>query len=168
MRERSLYNLRGGAWLLSVVFVLMATVSGASWQCLDGHPCPPGCTMQHRGDPVTTNGSASGHACCAPHSSPNTGKAHCVLCSAARPNSSQVKARCTSPVCVLRTQMKPDVSVQAHAFVVFDITAVLPAVPVYVLVPEVTGSISFGSSRAPPDRLIVRFSSPRAPPVSLI
>ena len=165
MRARSLHNCRGFAWILSIAFVLMATVSGASWQCLDGHPCPPGCTMQHRGEQTKANGPDAPHACCTAHAVPSAGPPRCALCSTARPKNAHLKARCTSPVCVLRTQVKPDVGTQTHAPFALDVTAVLFAAPAYVLVSEETGSVSFGSSRAPPDRGVVRLSSPRAPPV---
>lgn len=169
MKRRSLHNRRWVAWLLSMAFVLMTLPSGASWQCLDGHPCPPGCTMQHRGGNPDAKGSASPHACCLPQTSANAGAAHCALCASARPEHAQIKERCTSPICVLRVQAKPDISTPApvHFVLDFDTTAILLPVSSPMLVPEETASVSFGSPRAPPDRFVVRLHSPRAPPILL-
>jgi len=168
MKKRSLHNRRGIVWLLSVAFVLMAMGSGASWQCLDGHPCPPGCTMLHMREKTQAKGSSSPHACCVQQDSANAGTAHCAFCSTARSTNTQMEERCTSPICVLRIQAKPDVTTQAHIHFVFDTAAILLPVIEPVLIPEATGSVSFGSSRAPPDQVVIRLSSPRAPPVWLI
>lgn len=171
MKILSLYNRKGVAWFLSVAFVLMATVSGASWQCLDGHLCPPGCTMQQSGGKVKSSGSVSVPSCCVSHgSSPQVHRSPCALCAAAHASNSQLKARCTSSVCVLRMQAKPDSSLQAmHSPLVLDTASVLLPAPGYVLVPEETAALSFGSARAPPpDQAIVRLFSPRAPPARII
>ena len=169
MKERSLYNLRGCAWFLSVVFVLMATVSGASWQCLDGHPCPPGCTMQQSEQQNRSDRAAAPlRACCVSHRSAQNAPVHCTLCSTAHAANSQFKVRCTSPICVLRTQMKPDADTHTSVPFVLDAAVTLPLpVPIYVLLPEETGSVSFGSSRAPPQGVVVCPSAPRAPPIRL-
>ena len=169
MGWRSLYNRSGVAWLLSMAFVLMTLPSGASWQCLDGHLCPPGCTMQHRGQDAASGGSSTLRSCCLTHKSENAKRARCALCSTARPEHSQLKERCTSPVCVLRIQAKPDASTPTHVpFVVdLDTTAILLPVSTLVLLPEETASLSFGSPRAPPGRVPACLRSPRAPPVLL-
>ncbi len=165
MRGRSLPNRRGVAWLLSVAFILMASVSGASWQCLDGHACPSGCTMQRVG--AGTHGNASLPACCRPRQSGGMGMAHCALCSSASPKHAQMRERCTSPVCVLRVQVKPDINTQAHFHFVFDTTAVLLPCAAPALLPEQAAPLTFGSPRAPPGRMVLRPSSPRAPPTLL-
>jgi len=159
----ALYNRRGVAWLLCVAFILMASVSGASWQCPDGHACPPGCTMQHGGEKA--NGASSPHACCMPQNSRNPGAAHCPLCSTASAANTQIKERCTSPICVLHVKAKPPINTRAQVHFVLDTTTILLPASSRVVAPEETRSLSFGSSRAPPDRVVVRLSSPRAPPV---
>jgi len=165
MRRRSLYNRRWVAWLLSIAFVLMTLPSRATWQCLDGHACPPDCTMQHMGENAQC--SPSPHACCLSQSSKGTGGVHCALCSGAGSKNAQIKERCTSPVCVLRTISKPDISAAATVHFVFecDKNAILLPLPSLVIVPEETVFLSFGTPRAPPNRVIVRLYSPRAPPV---
>jgi hypothetical protein len=170
MRKRPFQNRRWVAWLLSMAFALMTLPSGASWQCLDGHACPPGCTMQHIGENAKAKGPASPRACCLPQNSKNTGAVRCALCSSAGSKYSQTKERCTSPVCVLRAKNKPDISAITHVHFVFDVdtNAILLPLPSPILVPEETVFLSFGSPRAPPDRVIVRLYSPRAPPVWLV
>lgn len=162
MKRRSLHNQRGIAWLLSMAFVLLTLPSGASWQCLDGHPCPTGCTMQHR----EGNGAASPRACCMARKGAHAGTAPCALCSSARPGHSQINEGCTSPICVLRVKAKPEISALAHVHFVFDLdmTAILLPVSSPVLLPEETASLYYSSPRAPPDRVVVRIHSPRAPP----
>ncbi len=169
MKKRPFQNRRWVAWLLSMAFVLLTLPSGASWQCLDGHTCPPNCTMQQSGGQSQPSGSLPVPSCCLSRSSPSAAKIHCALCSTARAANSQLQTRCTSPVCVLRIQAKPDSSLQAtHAPFVVDTTAILLPVPTYILIPEATASVSFGSSRAPPDRVVARLSAPRAPPAQLL
>ena len=169
MSTGSIHNRKWLAWLLSAAFVLMTLPSVATWQCLDGHACPPGCTMQHMGENAKANGSSSPRSCCLLKNSKEDGSQHCALCTSANSKNSLVKERCTSPMCVLRTIEKPDSSATVGAHFVFhlDTNSVLLPAASYTLVPEETVTISFGSSRAPPDRLFVRVSSPRAPPVCL-
>jgi hypothetical protein len=168
MVNLSLYKRRGVAWLLCVAFVWMASVSGASWQCLDGHPCPPGCAMLHRGNPQDAKGASSLPSCCVSQDRPDVGAAHCSLCATVRSNHPRVQERCTSPHCVLRVNAKPDVNTSAHLHFAVDTTTVPLPTPLYLVVPEATDSLTFSSSRAPPERVVIRLSSPRAPPVWLI
>lgn len=150
-----------------MAFVIMALPTGGAWQCLDGHPCPPDCTMQKVSGSL--NGSASALECCLPQKSKVSLSAHCTLCSSARPEDSQIKERCTSPVCVLRIRATPDMSapVYVHFAFDFDTNAILLPAPAPTLVFEETTAPSFTSPRAPPIRLIIRLSPPRAPPVLL-
>ena len=160
-----IHNRKVVVWLLSAAFILMNTASGASWQCLDGHACPPGCTMQHIG--TSSKGSTSIHACCLRQMNPNAVSLHCALCSSASPQHSRIKERCTSPVCVLHIQAKPDISTHSQ-FHFIDDAAVIPLqLQPQVDIPIETITLSYGSPRAPPDRLVLLPSSPRAPPVCL-
>ena len=166
MRLRLLKNKRWVSWLLTVAFALMATVSRASWQCPDGHPCPPGCTMQHAGaSPVGR--ARSLHACClAPLPAAKPGGPHCPLCAVARPSHAHLTEQCTSPLCELHVKAKPFASVPSHADYVFDIEVpgILLSHASPVPAPEVTVIAAFGAPRAPPNRSVVRPPAPRAPP----
>lgn len=167
MRRRFLPNRRWVGWLLSIAFVLMTLSSEASWQCLDGHACPPGCTMQHTDGDVKH--ASMPRACCLLRNSKGTGAVHCALCAGAGPEYARGKERCTSPICVLRVKQKPEISRATPAYFAFDLdtnTILLP-IPAPVLIPEEMVPLSFGSPRAPPERIVVRPSSPRAPPVLL-
>ncbi|MCX6382592.1 MAG: hypothetical protein NT023_24455 [Armatimonadetes bacterium] len=167
MRSNLLHNRKWVAWLLCMAFVIMALPSGGAWQCLDGHPCPDDCAMQKAGE--SSKGSVSALECCLPQRIKVASKAHCTLCSSARPEDSQIKERCTSPVCVLRVRATPDMSAPAHVYFAFDFdtNAILLPTPAPALVFEETTAPSFPSPRAPPVRLIIRLSPPRAPPVLL-
>lgn len=166
MRKCVHFNRIRITWLLTVAFALMALPSGASWQCLDGHACPPDCTMQQA---RTTKRSSASHACCLPQKERGTGSTHCALCSEARPEYAKVKERCTSSVCVLRIQAKPDVVTPAYSHFLFDFETSVPFLPfssVDVCLEERT-ILSFSESRAPPGSLSLCLFSPRAPPFFL-
>ena len=164
MKRRTFANRRGIAWLLSVAFLLMAVASGASWQCLDGHPCPPECVMLHQEDSAQAH-SASPPACCIPKEKIASGAPHCALCSKASPANTRIQEGCTSPGCVLRIQARPDILSQSHFYFGFDTATLLLPNTLCVPAPKMTGAVSFRSPRAPPNPGIVRITSPRAPPV---
>jgi hypothetical protein len=163
------HKRRWAGWFLSLLLLTMSLSAQASWQCLDGHLCPPGCTMQHGAQQPGAQGAASVPACCLPRNGAKAAGAamHCSLCAQARPGHSRIKERCTSPVCVLRVQARPDVAPQSHVLLVFDTTAILLSYFEPITVPEETAPRFFGAPRAPPDRIVVRLCSSRAPPVLL-
>lgn len=167
MKRRLRHNRRGIAWLLSVAFVLMATASGTSWQCLDGHPCPPGCTMQHLGEHAQETRASALPACCQPQQNAKASAEHCALCSTARATNTRVTEACTSSICVLRIKAKPDLTAPVHLLFLFDSPAILLPGPAPLLVAQETDVLAFGSPRAPPERRVLRLTSPRAPPVLL-
>jgi hypothetical protein len=170
MKRLSFHNQRWTAWLLSVAFGLMASVSQASWQCLDGHPCPPGCTMQHMGEAANRNPSAPRPACCVSReSTPARAAGHCAKCADAKPSNSRIKGGCTSPICVKRIADKPHASGPVHVDLIFDFdsTAVLLPEPAHALAPEAAAVIRSSPPRAPPGRTVVSLYSPRAPPTIL-
>jgi hypothetical protein len=92
--QTSLYSRRLAGWFLTLALLVMALPSSsASWQCLDGTPCPAVCLMKHRAKSAVSS--------CAPDSS---GK-HCQMCPAGaviRKNTASAPSSCTSSTCVLR------------------------------------------------------------------
>jgi hypothetical protein len=167
MQGRLLNNHRWAAWVLCAAFVLMSVVSRASWQCLDGHPCPPGCTMQHDG---AAGKGASSQACCVAGSERSrSAAAACKLCATATPKHKSSES-CTSPICVKHIQAKPHVTQAfSHFDFVFDFdsTAILLPAPSPVLVAEVTTLEISAPPRGPPGAIQLRLHSPRGPPVLL-
>ena len=167
MKRRRPHSYKWIAWILCVAFLAMSVVSQASWQCLDGHPCPPGCSMQHQGDaPKAT----APRACCVlgPDRS-RAGSAGCSLCASAAPSHSSSAERCTSPICVKNIKAKPHVLPSAHIDFVFDFdfTAILLAQPTPLPLPTVSCPIVSSPPRAPPGRAVVCSYSPRGPPTLL-
>jgi hypothetical protein len=167
MRRKSLHKFRLAAWLVSLAFALLALPTGAAWQCLDGHACPPGCTMQRLGLEAAARSPGSLPACCRPHAGAPAQR--CPLCSGARPQHARLKGRCTSPVCVLRIQAKPDVMSQAPVHFVLDFHAAVaqPPAAASVPAPELGEALAFSAPRAPPGRTARLLVSPRAPPTLL-
>jgi hypothetical protein len=156
MQKRQPLNRRLTAWLLMAALVFSVASSGASWQCLDGHPCPPGCKM------TSNPTAASTRSCC------QTAKKNCPMCAgaSAAPHSG-VRMGCTSPICVVRFKDKPDALKQAVVRFHVELEAVvLPPTPV-LIAPEMTASVYAGSPRAPPRHIVTRSCSPRAPPILL-
>ncbi|HLJ57173.1 MAG TPA: hypothetical protein VKT77_19200 [Chthonomonadaceae bacterium] len=147
-----------------MAFAVWALPSGAAWQCLDGHACPPGCTMQRVGSGSASRAPGSLPACCGSHAGAPGG--HCPLCSGARPQHARMSGQCTSPVCVLRVQAKPDVTTGSHFHpaVVFALVAALPPPVAPIPAPESPSPATFSSPRAPPERPAAPPRSPRAPP----
>ena len=167
MKRRRPNSYKWIAWILCTAFLAMSVVSQASWQCLDGHPCPPGCSMQHQGE--VPKGAAP-HACCvARPDRPRPGSTACSLCASAAPSHGSSVKRCTSPICVKHLKAKPHVSAPPHFDFVydFDSTAILLPQPTPLPLLTVSGPIVSSPPRAPPGRAVVCSYSPRGPPALL-
>lgn len=133
-----------------------ATASNATWQCLDGRPCPPGCRMTQLGP-----GSAL-PSCCRTHHG-------CPLCAgAAMGLRAGSGAQCSSSICVLRFASKPDVRLRG---VRPAVPAEIPTAPLVFaaapLVPESTIARYASVARPPPREAVLAVLSPRAPPALL-
>lgn len=152
---RSSRNRILAGWLLTFVMLIMATASGASWQCLDGHACPPGCLMT-KGSPAPAK-----RACCP------TASVSCPLSpSAVHIAPVGTGEHCSSSVCVLRLRARPDAAKHSVGLHIADLWFVLPVSislphcsvvspaffpdPVY---PARGGGTSPASPRAPPSLL---------------
>lgn len=149
MKTRNRQSHGWFAWALVLALVGVTSSSGASWQCPDGHLCPPGCRMSA-------------------HSPADAGQEapeceHCKL--AAKAKASISSAGCTSPNCVLRVSPKPDSLTAAKVFLAIDTTAFLPAPAV---APRLSASTSpsFSLAPLPPRAGGTSPHSPRAPPSS--
>lgn len=156
-------------WFLRLVAITVIAAMGsgslasqAMWQCLDGHPCPPGCLMTH--------GQAAAHSgrdCCKakPTRSPS---AHCALCTPAPTLKRAVSSQsCTSPQCVLRLKAKPDVAAACTPHFTFEVpAAILPAVAEVPTLEVNALKVAVGP-RAPPGIEPAPHNPSRAPPASL-
>jgi len=163
MKSRLLDYRKWVAWIVSAAFLSMSVVSQASWQCLDGHPCPPGCSMQHAGE--ASKGSAL-PACCMPKASHPTPAGGCRLCSTAKSSHTTKVEGCTSPICIKQIKARPQIAGPAHFDFVFDFdsTAVLLPELSPLPAPEVTVLLVSAPPRAPPGVAVVTRYSPRGPP----
>ena len=162
MRSIRFWNNRRLLPLLLVLSIVsMATASGASWQCLDGHKCPPGCTMLHESSSSSEKPEAVHHACCLETPKATSGSSCPNRESLTGP---KLKKGCTSPTCVLRIMAKPDAAASPHVTVLSpDVAVLVPLVPTSVITEE-TKALFVSSPRAPPRSGICRLLSSRAPP----
>ena len=157
MKRRSSHKSRIAAVL--VVFALlcstMASGTTARWECLDGHPCGPGCKMLHGG------------ASCPLKSGQHSGQATCPLCPQNERHVSRRSTgdRCTSNVCVLRIRSNPDAAVWTSTTSQPDSAAVIPCIWTEAPLPLVSGQVCILPARAPPRDVKLDPSAPRAPPV---
>jgi hypothetical protein len=155
------HNRKLIGYVLSLLLLAMALPPRASWQCLNGTPCPANCPML-RSDHVLTaarcsmSSGAAGHCSrCAPVSSvfPIVRAEHGVVC--------------TSQQCVLRYRAQATGSLASKQILTLPLLALPPPVVVIVApaepcVPFVAATPVFHlhcflkppSDRAPPFRLI--------------
>ncbi|HLK60964.1 MAG TPA: hypothetical protein VKU00_30650 [Chthonomonadaceae bacterium] len=158
MKPRLSFNRRLMGWLLTLSLCVLTLPSGASWQCLNGTPCPLDC-------PMLRGASAPGSAICtvAP-------KGHCARCQSAPAVPTLVsisgKATCSSSPCVLRFQSKPDTALSGKQLLTLPLLA-MPPPPVSVLVSVETQVVPASSPLCfLPQRFLRPFSG-RAPPILL-
>lgn len=142
-------------WLLTFTLLILALPSDASWQCLNGTPCPQNCPLIGQSAPVSQPGVQP--------------VAHCAKChfapTLAPPPGRET--RCTSSPCILRIHTKPAASLSAK---------IIHFPPVLALPPPSTPISFFCSETAPvsfplpflfyPQRFLPPYVG-RAPPVSL-
>ena len=164
MKSRRHHNSKWLAWLLSIAVAMTILPAQASWQCLDGHLCPPDCAMQRAKE--DTKASEAPMQCLLAKKTNSASGDHCSLCATAQPSHSQSKELCTSPICVLRIQLTPDTITTVPLQHVFDVDNVVVLAPAasHLIVAEATSPLSFGSLRAPPGSVVSRLHSSRAPP----
>ncbi len=161
MTSRTQNNRRWIGWLLTLAMVVLALPSGASWQCLDGTPCPANCPM--------LRASSSRTASCATSS----GK-HCSLCTPraaaliTSPHHGSAIA-CTSPKCVVRVSERPASTLQQGVKFHVPLLALPPPAPVQFtfVISETTLLISFPIRLYFYPQRFLRPASGRAPPASV-
>ena len=106
--KTNLHNRKWVCLLVSMALLLVGTASGASWQCLDGKPCPLDCKMQHGGTPNATTSIATAPAHCS----------HCPSGTAPLQITNPLGRSglaCTTPQCVIRISDHPTSSLQDQA-----------------------------------------------------
>jgi hypothetical protein len=151
------WNQRLTAWLLTLTLLLVALPSGASWQCLDGTPCPPDCPMlaKNRTEKPSCQGTKS---------------SHCEACPTAPVviPQQQTLAVCPLSQCVLKVQAQPEVALNDKIVFYFPLLALPP--PVLELTADSVSDTDTVSYHPPLDFYPQRFLRPclgRAPPILL-
>ena len=159
MASRTQNNRKWLGWLLTIVMIVLALPSGASWQCLDGTACPSGCPMlQDSRSRMTSCKSPTGQ--------------HCALC-APRITAVVISLHhgdtlsCTTPKCVVRVSERPASTMQHGVEFHVPLLALPPPARFAFVINEPSIPASF-PIRLPffPQRFL-RPASGRAPPVSL-
>lgn len=160
MTSRMQNNRRWIGWLLTLATIVLAMPPGASWQCLDGTPCPSNCPMLWA--------SRSHMASCAAPSG-----MHCSLCApratvARQPYRRGSAMSCTSPKCVARVSERPVSTLQQGVEFHVPLLA-LPPPPVHFtfVVNETTIPVSFPIRLFFYPQCFLRPASGRAPPASV-
>jgi hypothetical protein len=152
-------NRKLWGWLLALALLVMTLPSGASWQCLNGTPCPANCPM------LKSSTKASVQNCAAPAAS-----AHCSHCSAASPaarvTGNQHRVACTTPVCVLRYSSQPTISLTNKQILTLPLLALPPPSPV-AAAPVKAASVPVPTTLSFYPQRFLRPTSGRAPPVWL-
>lgn len=165
MAKRGLHNYRWIASLLALAVMLMSSASGASWQCPDGHLCPPNCTMQHPGHKSRPSSNAL-KACCIAKKAASDSTPLCETSSKSFSAHDAFHESCTSSVCVFKAAVKSEANAPTYLHFSFDFDgASLPITfDAPVVAPEKTVCLCFSSLRAPPLNAVLCLSTPRAPP----
>lgn len=157
MELRRTQKRRGMGWLLALALLVLAVPSGASWQCLNGTPCPSDCPML-RGIRTSLPQCAADAA------------VHCSRCHPAGPMISALSSHgqvfCTTPQCVLRVNTKPAATLRQKQAVPLPLLALPPPAPVSVLTVAVA-TISCPTSLPFYPQRFLRPHFGRAPPVLL-
>jgi hypothetical protein len=163
MRLMRTDNRKVWSWFLVLALLVMTLPSRASWQCLNGTPCPANCPMLswgHKTD-TTLNCASSAAAHCA----------HCTTGSfASSATGRRLRSVCATPVCILRYSSQPTSSLSTQQMLTLPLLALPPpsspspvtivlVTPVSVFVPA---PLLFYPQR------FLRPTSGRAPPVWLV
>lgn len=165
MAKRGLHNYRWIASLLALAVMLMSSASGASWQCPDGHLCPPNCTMQHPGHKSGTLSNAL-KACCIAKKAASDAPLINETTSKSFSARDAIHESCTSSVCVFKAAVKSEANAPTYSHFSFDFNCVslLLIFDSPVIFPEKTVCLFFRTLRAPPFSAVLCLSTPRAPP----
>lgn len=155
------HNRRGIGWLLTLALLVLTLPSGASWQCLDGTPCPHDCPMPHgtQTPSVAVSTTTQASTCI-----------HCTACPSnaaiSLPQTPGKSTNCTTSQCVLRVSEQPVSVVQSGVEIPAPLLA-LPPPPVVVCPVNVASTSNFTPYLCfYPQRFLRPFSG-RAPPVLL-
>lgn len=151
------HNLRWVSSLLALAILLVSSVSGASWQCLDGSPCP---MSHHRVQTATAPAPIrqlldSGQKC-----------SHCQGGASGVRTHTRSTACATTPHCVLRASRLPGASLQTPQIAFTDLLALQPTNLLYVVT---TGSHLNVPPAEPSTPSLLCWQQPasRAPPTLL-
>lgn len=116
MKPRTSYHQRLIAWLFTLTLLVMTLPSHASWQCINGTPCPPKCPMLTAGD--TTERT------CLPLPQP-----HCPMCpseTVAKGTSSSATL-CPTSQCILKIRTQAEATLSEKFTFHSPLQALLPS-----------------------------------------
>ncbi len=141
---------RISAFSLALMLLVSICSAHAGWECLDGSPCPPNCSLH-----VTPTPVANAHS------------AHCSLCPEPSVKISSACIRCKSSTCIYRTSQRP--LAQKPLIHELSMEVSLPERSHFVSRP-IAVSVAYyvpGNLRPPPEYLLA-LHSPRGPPNNFI
>ena len=171
MMMHSLSNRRWIGILLTFALLFVALPSGASWQCLDGTPCPDNCPMLSSSRPIAGScANVSGMHCslcasqaavCVPH------RAHLVVSGHSGRAFSERLLSCPTSHCVLRAAERPASVLQSGVEFPAPLLALPPPSPFVSSLPCLSSSISFTAFSIFHQQHSLSAASGRAPPIVL-
>jgi hypothetical protein len=174
MDLRLVHNRKWLCYLLMLALLALALPPRASWQCLNGAPCPPDCPMLRGGLAAVAArcampSSAADH--CARCAMTSGAAGHCSRCAAAPVTSLTAQGVqvgvCATQQCVLRLHAQATASLTHKQIFTLPLLALPP--PVYVAVAPVRTFAPFISIRPLSYlRSCLRPPSGRAPPFCMV
>lgn len=159
MGYRRLNNRRGIGWLLTLALLAMGLPSGATWQCLNGTPCPANCPMLRGGAAKRADRSTVQRATESPRCS------HCVA-EARLPGiaSHAPTPACSTPGCVLLVHGHTPAALAESQHLLIPLLA-LPPPAVQVVAPPLSRRFSPSVSLLLNPERFLRPCAGRAPPI---
>lgn len=161
MRFTRTYNRIVWSWLVVLALLMMTLPSGASWQCLNGTPCPANCPMLRDQKAVKALSCVSPATAHCSHCAPSSLATHVA-------GRQKLKSVCATPVCVLRYSSHPTSSLTHKQMLTLPLLALPPPAPFPVaLVCTEPTSLSVSAPLLFYPQRFLRPTSGRAPPVWL-
>lgn len=152
---------RWAGWLLTLALLVMAMPSGASWQCLNGTPCPNDCPMLHKNNEASVQ-NCSMSSVAAPHCS------HCPTAPAVLlPAHKTHGTTCTTPQCVVRVRPHSTISLADKQILTLPMLALPPPSQV-MAVPTASVGLSTPIALVFYPQRFLRPCAGRAPPFRLV
>ena len=144
------------AWLFVLTLLMTALPSGASWQCLNGTPCPPHCPQLQQASQPTQCRMASMPSCC--------GTSFALAATGGR---SHIAGNCPLSRCVFQMQAKPTAILSPAAQVTLPLMALVPTAQRFPIRPSETVTVPVPPPLVFYQQRYLRPYAGRAPPIPL-